>query len=938
MGRPIQFDTWLVDLQLYLLSDSKDSVLLFDLASGAATAPPATADSATRSQWLTRDAAARLAIRNHLPLAECAHFGLHKTDLVSHLRTSGACCRATVPAEFLDRNQPPMFITLYFIITRLPDSLRSVRDHFRSLDPISLTVDLLEQNLLTSETSAVAVGAARGTPLPPFLEGYSPSPLAPSYASAAAADIPAAEDFGAACASGKHRSSKGKGGRGGGGGSRGGGGGSSGCSGGKKVVAAVGVVVGVGALVAAVEAAVGVAVVAAVELVAAGLELSVEVLEVARGSSSSVGVRHSRPSSFVNGCFSVGRLGVEVAARMSFARMTVLVRHAGGFTLSTSASPASTTLGVLSLVTRLSAPASQICLGASRCFFRDNTTLTLLSAPVPVWLADPSGGSVVARSSTVLLCPAVPFGSLSGLHLPSFSMNLVSTDALHDSMVTTTTHGGQRVSICTCTRTGSHLATSGSTPLLVSPPVAPDSPGAPPPWSPLPATPAWHALPPPCLWSSQVSASPPALANPPCLRCVKGRQRAAPHSSSFPRRLPPCRLSTWTSHLELCERLSADLPVLRLHSDRDGEFSSNLLQDFYHGEGILQTFTLPDSPQSTGIAERRIGLVMEPRVSLPETSPTLRSTRRVGDASVFWVWASLAFVRDTSADKLSTCAIPCVFLGFPSDALGWQFYHPTSRRVFPSQDITFDELVPFYRLFPYNSAPPPPPPLLLAPGPPPVDPLPPQGPTPSGVYPVDPLLQTVPVAVAGDSGAARGTASGGAESRGAEPGGAESEGAGCGGPEPGGSEHEGVEPGDAGSKCVESGGAEPWGAASSGGAVNALPRLSPRPEALSPQQLREWLVRHACLRSGAAGAGGTGNTGDRCGGATAGAGGGTRGTAATGPGGACTRGTGATGTGGVGVARARDPTEPGTARTRGTGAGGAGAGGAGARGTGAGDT
>ncbi|CAI7824796.1 unnamed protein product [Closterium sp. NIES-54] len=63
-GRPVQFDTWLDDLQLYLLSDSKDSVSLFDLASGAATTPPATVDSSTRSQWLTCDAAARLAIRN----------------------------------------------------------------------------------------------------------------------------------------------------------------------------------------------------------------------------------------------------------------------------------------------------------------------------------------------------------------------------------------------------------------------------------------------------------------------------------------------------------------------------------------------------------------------------------------------------------------------------------------------------------------------------------------------------------------------------------------------------------------------------------------------------------------------------------------------------------------------------------------------------------
>ncbi|CAI7860523.1 unnamed protein product [Closterium sp. NIES-53] len=94
------------------------------------------------------------------------------------------------------------------------------------------TVDLLEQHLLAAETSVVAVGAARGTPRTPFFEGCSPSPLAPSYASAAAADVPGAEDVGAASTSGKRRSSKGNGGRGGGGGSGGGGGGSSGGSGG----------------------------------------------------------------------------------------------------------------------------------------------------------------------------------------------------------------------------------------------------------------------------------------------------------------------------------------------------------------------------------------------------------------------------------------------------------------------------------------------------------------------------------------------------------------------------------------------------------------------------------------------------------------------------------------------------------------------------------
>ncbi|CAI7855466.1 unnamed protein product [Closterium sp. NIES-54] len=124
---------------------------------------------------------------------------------------------------------------------------------------------------------------------------------------------------------------------------------------------------------------------------------------------------------------------------------------------------------------------------------------------------------------------------------------------------------------------------------------------------------------------------------------------------------------------------------------------------------------------------------LQPRVSLPETTPTLRWTGKVGDASAFRVYGSRDFVRDTTADKLSSCAVPCVFLGFPPDAPGWQFYHPTSRRVLTSEDVTFDESVSYYRLFPYRAASLPPPPLFLAPGTPPVDPLPPQGPAPSSV-------------------------------------------------------------------------------------------------------------------------------------------------------------------------------------------------------------
>ncbi|CAI7862713.1 unnamed protein product, partial [Closterium sp. NIES-54] len=74
-GRAVDFDVWLDDLQLILQCESRDGVSLFDHTSGVSTAPAATVDSTVRSQWTTRDAVARLAVRSHLPSAERAHFG-----------------------------------------------------------------------------------------------------------------------------------------------------------------------------------------------------------------------------------------------------------------------------------------------------------------------------------------------------------------------------------------------------------------------------------------------------------------------------------------------------------------------------------------------------------------------------------------------------------------------------------------------------------------------------------------------------------------------------------------------------------------------------------------------------------------------------------------------------------------------------------------------
>ncbi|CAI7897177.1 unnamed protein product [Closterium sp. NIES-54] len=235
-GRAVDFDVWVDDLQLFLQCDSRDGVSLFDHTSGVSTAPAATADSTVRSQWTTRDAVARLAVRSHLPPAERAHFGQYKTaqslyDAVVARYSSpdtAALSRLMLPYLFPDL---AAFATVADLVAHLRTSDARYRaalppeDHFLSLCPTELTVDLLEERLAAAEKSIVAVGASRSDRRTPFIEGCSLVPLLPSVASAAVVDLVGTKKVGAASApSGRRRNSKGKGSKGGGGGGGGGGG------------------------------------------------------------------------------------------------------------------------------------------------------------------------------------------------------------------------------------------------------------------------------------------------------------------------------------------------------------------------------------------------------------------------------------------------------------------------------------------------------------------------------------------------------------------------------------------------------------------------------------------------------------------------------------------------------------------------------------------
>ncbi|CAI7736828.1 unnamed protein product [Closterium sp. NIES-53] len=785
-GHAVDFEVWVDDLQLFLQCDRADGLSLFDLTSGASPAPPATTDSTVRSQWATRDAAACLAVlarysspatdalsRLMLPylFPDLAAFPT-VADLITHLRTSDTRYRAALPAE----------------------------DHFRSVCPTTLTVDLLEARLLAAETSIVAVGASRGDPRTPVFEGCSPSPLLPSVASAAAADLGGFESVGAASTpSGRRRTGKGKGGKGTEGASWGGGGGGGGSGGGRGGSGSGGGGGGVGGSSGGGGGGGG------------GGGSGGSGGGEGGGGSGGGGGGGDGGGSGGAGHGSAQRSGSGGGPRQQQQRSRATLspqqlrewyaaRQRGGGT------------GPCTYVLRTGDRAGEQCGGphsTQRCFgrltdvwrhqFPDATEIprwgdlsragvaifhldsdAILVAMYAVYISaegdcylcvppDPGieaaalgTGEAVALGASASAAPKAGESALSGTSsaqaFHTFTLDSgASRSFFRDLRVSTSprsprTWSGPESAPCSCrllshqTLLWHHRLGHPSLPRLRGMASRVLVSGLPRSLPPLPPVPA-----------------------PTCVPCVEGRQRAAPHSSEFPPTealLQTLHIDVWgpahvrgqgheryfllvvddysryttvfplrskgdvtevlidwirVSRLQLRERFGSDFPVLRLHSDRGGEFSSACLGAFCRAQGIRPTYAV------------------EP-VEVAVDSGAARGAEPAGAGS-----------RGAEAE----------------------------------------------------------------------------GAEPGGA------------------------GSRGAEPGGAEPGGAESWGAESGGAESGGAEPGGAESGGAGSGGAEPGGAEPWGAGSTRVASRGT---SSRRELLSLQELREWFAQRW---SRAAGAGGT---------------------------------------------------------------------------------
>ncbi|CAI7794306.1 unnamed protein product [Closterium sp. NIES-54] len=192
----------------------------------------------------------------------------------------------------------------------------------------------------------------------------------------------------------------------------------------------------------------------------------------------------------------------------------------------------------------------------------------------PLAMTPASMTIAVARSSTTLPCPVVPSGVLRGLHIPSFTRNLVGVGYLQDRGITVTFMGGGRTAVTASPQAPAPPPVVESRQVAASPPVV--APGQ------VAAsfscrsfthrTVLWHHhLGHPTIPRLRTMASlrlfsglprvfpsfPPSPA-PPCTPCVDGRLCVAPHSSS----LRPSFFRVWGC-LALVHDTSADKLLAR---------------------------------------------------------------------------------------------------------------------------------------------------------------------------------------------------------------------------------------------------------------------------------------------------------------------------------------------------------------------------------------
>ncbi|VFQ77366.1 unnamed protein product [Cuscuta campestris] len=170
---------------------------------------------------------------------------------------------------------------------------------------------------------------------------------------------------------------------------------------------------------------------------------------------------------------------------------------------------------------------------------------------------------------------------------------------------------------------------------------------------------------------------------------------------------------------EVQKQLGKSIKTLR--SDRGGEYLSLEFDDYLKEHGILSQLTPLGTPQLNGVSERRNRTLLDMVRSMISLTTLLESfwgyalktaahtLNRVPSKAVestpyelwrgrkpsfsyFKIWGCEAYVkRLMTSSKLEPKSDKVVFMGYPKETRGYEFYHPSDNKIFVARNGTFLE-------------------------------------------------------------------------------------------------------------------------------------------------------------------------------------------------------------------------------------------------------
>ena len=190
-----------------------------------------------------------------------------------------------------------------------------------------------------------------------------------------------------------------------------------------------------------------------------------------------------------------------------------------------------------------------------------------------------------------------------------------------------------------------------------------------------------------------------------------------------------------TNIKNLCKMIKCQFgdPVKGLRTDNAKDFLNQELREFLAFEGIKHETSCPYTPQQNGLAERKLGdIVDKGRTLLIQASTPLNlwgfavmtavhlinklPSRILGFKSPLEIleekypgvrlktglpvkiFGCIPYVHNLvhKQNKWSTKALKCVFLGYSLTQKGYKVYHPLTRKYLVSKDVVFDETTFYY--------------------------------------------------------------------------------------------------------------------------------------------------------------------------------------------------------------------------------------------------